>query len=33
MVWVDIQTMPFIQIIAFKSYLDNLGKPLNSTLK
>ncbi len=28
-----IQTMPFTQIIAFKSYLDNLGKPLNSTLR
>ena len=28
-----IQTMPFTQIIAFKSYLCNLGKPLNSTLK
>ncbi len=27
-----IQTMPLTQIIAFKSYLDNLGKPLNSTL-
>ncbi len=27
-----IQTMPFTKIIAFKSYLDNLGKPLNSTL-
>ncbi len=27
-----IQTMPFTQIIAFKSYLDNLGKPLKSTL-
>ena len=27
-----IETMPFTQIIAFKSYLDNLGKPLNSTL-
>ncbi len=27
-----IQTMPFTQIIAFKGYLDNLGKPLNSTL-
>ncbi len=24
--------MPFTQIIAFKSYLNNLGKPLNSTL-
>ena len=24
--------MLFTQIIAFKSYLDNLGKPLNSTL-
>ncbi len=24
--------MPFTQIIAFKRYLDNLGKPLNSTL-
>ncbi len=29
----NIQTMPFTQIIAFKGYLDNLGKPLNSTLK
>ncbi len=28
-----IQTIPFTQIIAFKSYLDNLGKPLNSTLR
>ncbi len=27
-----IQTMPFTQIIAFKGYIDNLGKPLNSTL-
>ncbi len=27
-----IQTMLFTQIIAFKSYFDNLGKPLNSTL-
>ncbi len=27
-----IQTMPFTQIIAIKSYLDNLGKPLNSNL-
>ncbi len=27
-----IQTMQFTQIIAFKGYLDNLGKPLNSTL-
>ena len=27
-----IQAMPFTQIIAFKSYLDNLEKPLNSTL-
>ncbi len=25
--------MLFTQIIAFKGYLDNLGKPLNSTLK
>ena len=24
--------MPFTQIIAVKSYLDNVGKPLNSTL-
>ena len=24
--------MPFTQIIAFKSYFDNLEKPLNSTL-
>ncbi len=28
-----IQTMSFTQIIDFKSYLANLGKPLNSTLK
>ncbi len=28
-----IQTMPFTQIIAIKSYLDNLGKPLNSILR
>ncbi len=28
-----LQTMPFSQIIAFKGYLGNLGKPLNSTLK
>ncbi len=28
-----IQTMSLTQIIAFKGYLDNLGKPLNSTLK
>ncbi len=28
----NIQTMPFTQIVAFKGYLDNLGKPLNSTL-
>ena len=27
-----IQTMSFTQIIAFKGYLENLGKPLNSTL-
>ncbi len=27
-----ILTMPFTQIIAFKGYLYNLGKPLNSTL-
>ncbi len=27
-----VQTMPFTQVIAFKGYLDNLGKPLNSTL-
>ncbi len=27
-----IQAMPFTEIIAFKGYLDNLGKPLNSTL-
>ena len=26
-------TIPFTQIIAFKSHLDNLGKPLNTTLK
>ena len=37
MVWADMSsqtthTMPFTQIIAFKSHLDNLGKPLNSTL-
>ena len=29
----NIQTVPSTQIIAFKSYLDYLGKPLNSTLK
>ena len=28
-----IQTMPVTQIIANKSYLDNLGIPLNSTLR
>ena len=27
-----IRTIVFTQIIAFNSYLDNLGKPLNSTL-
>ncbi len=27
-----IQTIAFTQIIALNSYLDNLGKPLNSTL-